>query len=182
MVSRLSREKRPECAIETVRVLHERGTPVTLSIVGDGPLRARLERRAAGLPVTFLGHVSDRQALAGLVAGADAALFPSSVETFGLATLEALACGTPVVVPAGGAARELLDGPGSGVVTDGTPEGMAAAVIQLLAMPQRREAARAAAQRYSWSRTVAAVLGEYESISTARRGRSASTPALSRPR
>jgi alpha-1,6-mannosyltransferase len=92
-VSRLSREKRPERAIETLRVLRQWGVPATLLIVGDGPQRQRLVQRADGLPVSFLPHVSDRRALARLIAGADLALFPSPAETFGLATLEALACG-----------------------------------------------------------------------------------------
>jgi alpha-1,6-mannosyltransferase len=168
-VSRLSREKRPEVAIDTLRVLRERGLPVHLVLIGEGPMRARLGRRAAGLPVTFLGHLSDREALAGIVAAADVALFPSPAETFGLATLEALACGTPVVVPASGAAGELLDGPGSGVVSDGTAAGMADAIAALLAIPEarRRSAARAAAQRYPWARTVAALLDGYATLGSA---------------
>lgn len=167
-VTRLSREKRPERAIDCLRVLRERGTAAELVIIGDGPERARLEQRAVGLPVTFLGHLGDRAAVAGLVASADVALFPSPAETFGLATLEALACGTPVVVPADGAARELLDGPGSGVVSDGTPGGMAQAVHDLLGIPEchRRAAARAAAERYPWADTVTALLRRYEAIAS----------------
>ncbi|MCO6010771.1 glycosyltransferase [Actinoallomurus purpureus] len=165
-VTRLSREKRPEAAIEALAVLRERGVDATLVVIGDGPQRERLRRRARGLPVTFLGHLSDRRAVAERVAAADVALFPSPAETFGLATLEALACGTPVVVPPEGAARELLRGPGSGVVSDGTPSGMAEAVRGLLSMPEapRRAAARAAAERYPWAGTVAGLLHCYEVI------------------
>jgi alpha-1,6-mannosyltransferase len=70
------------------------------------------------------------------------------------------------VVPADGAARELLDGPGSGVVCDGTPGGLAEAVRVLLAVPEdrRRAAARAAAERYPWSATVAALLRGYQAM------------------
>jgi alpha-1,6-mannosyltransferase len=165
-VTRLSREKRPERAIECLRVLREQGTAVELVVIGDGPERERLLQRTGGLPVTFLGHIADRSTVAALVAGADVALFPSPAETFGLATLEALACGTPVVVPSDGAARELLDGPGSGIVCDGTPDGLAEAVRALLLVPEcrRRAAARAAAERYPWTETVAALLRGYESI------------------
>jgi alpha-1,6-mannosyltransferase len=105
--------------------------------------------------------------LAELIAGADLALSPSPAETFGLATLEALACGTPVVVPADGAARELLDGPGCGAVSDGTPQDTARAVREVLAVPERerRKAARAAAERYPWRATVDGLLRAYEELS-----------------
>lgn len=171
-VSRLSCEKRPERSIETLRVLRQWGVPASLLMVGDGPDRERLARLADGLPVTFLRHLSDRRALAELIAGADLALSPSPAETFGLATLEALACGTPVVVPADGAARELLATPGCGAVSDGTPEGMARAVRELLAVPEeeRRAAARAAAERYPWSATVAGLLSGYQEIGSHRAG------------
>lgn len=170
-VTRLSREKRPQRAIECLRALRATGTPAELVMIGDGPEYARLRRRAAGLPVTFVGHVTDRSTVAALVGSADVALFPSPAETFGLATLEALACGTPVVVPAYGAACELLDGPGSGLVSDGTPGGMADAVRDLLEIPEyrRRAAARAAAERYPWTDTVAALLRGYEASARGRR-------------
>lgn len=165
-VGRLSREKRPERAIDALGVLREGGMAAELVMIGDGPHRERLRRRARGLPVTFVGHLSDRRAVADMVAAADVALFPSPAESFGLATLEALACGTPVVVPADGAARELLDGPGSGAVSDSTPAGMAEAVRGLLTVPEprRRAAARAAAERYPWAETVAELLRGYEVI------------------
>jgi alpha-1,6-mannosyltransferase len=166
MVSRLSREKRPERAIEALRLLRDGGIRAELRIIGDGPLRRRLTRQSAGLPVTFLGHVSQRQAVAEEVARADVALSPSPAETFGLATLEALACGTPVVVPGRGAAGELIGEPASGVICDGTPAGLASAVQALLGAPadERRAAARAAAERFEWSATVDGMLALYHAI------------------
>jgi len=172
-VSRLSCEKRPERSIETLRVLRSWGVPAHLVMVGDGPQLERLRRKSEGLPVTFLRHVSDRRVLAELIAGADLALSPSPAETFGLATLEALACGTPVVVPADGAARELLGAPGCGAVSDGTPQDTARAVQKVLALPepQRRTAARAAAERYPWRATVDGLLSAYEALSGRDHGR-----------
>lgn len=168
LVSRLSREKRAERAIRAVRVLVESGVRCVLPVIGDGPLRSRLEQLAAGLPVVFHGHLTDRTAMAALVAEADIAVFPSPAETFGLAVLEALACGTPVVVPAAGAARELVGDPGSGLVCDGTPRGLADGVRELLALPagQRRRAARAAAERFPWSATVESMLALYADYET----------------
>jgi alpha-1,6-mannosyltransferase len=170
-VSRLSREKRPELAVDALRVLADSGIDAHLVVVGDGPLQDRLRQRAAGLPVTFTGHVSDRRRLAALVSTADVALSPSPAETFGLATLEALACGVPAVVPAQGAAAELVTDPGSGRVTDGTPDGLADGVRSLLALPaaHRRSAARAAAQRYPWSATVAGLVSLYRTLVADRR-------------
>jgi alpha-1,6-mannosyltransferase len=160
LVSRLSAEKRPELALAALRVLRARGVPAALLVLGDGPLRGRLERDAAGLPVRFLGHVADRRCLPHLVASADVTLAPAPMETFGLAVLESLACGTPVVVPTAGAARELVGEPGSGVVTDGTAVGLADGVESLLAVPApyRRAAARDRAEQFPWSATVTTLL------------------------
>ena len=67
--------------------------PGTRVVVGDGPARAAL---AAAYPQAhFLGPRSGAQ-LAGCYAGADVFVFPSRTDTFGLVTIEALACGTPV--------------------------------------------------------------------------------------
>ncbi|MCM6773443.1 glycosyltransferase [Nocardia sp. CDC159] len=163
LVSRLSREKRPGRAIEALRLLRAGGIDAELTVVGDGPLRDRLRERSSGLPVTFAGHVSDRRAVARMVAAADIAVCPSPAETFGLAVLEALACGTPVVVPRAGAARELLGPTGSGLECDGTPRGLATAITTLLTIPEhsRRAAARRSAERFPWSATVAELLSLY---------------------
>src|SRR5581483_6655843 len=67
-----------------------------LALVGDGPLRKRLEDVFAGLPVTFVGALSGEE-LAAAYASADIFAFPSSTETLGLAAIEAMAAGLPVV-------------------------------------------------------------------------------------
>jgi alpha-1,6-mannosyltransferase len=168
LVSRLSTEKSPELAVATLERLYKDGLPVRLTIIGDGPLRAEMQELAAGLPVRFLGHVSDRHRLAGLIAAADIAICPSSAETFGLATLEALACGTPVVVPTQGALHELVPGGAAGVVCAPTPEDFAIGVQKLLTeAPQtRRAAARATALAYPWERTVWELLALHSSLTT----------------
>jgi alpha-1,6-mannosyltransferase len=166
MLSRLSTEKSPELAVHVLRHLLATGTRTRLTIIGDGPLRRRIERLASGLPVTFLGHVSDRAAVAQLVASADVAIAPSSAETFGLATLEALACGTPVVVPTEGALRELVRDPAAGVVCHPTPMAFAHGVHTLLAQPDsvRRRAARSVAEQFPWSQTVQRLLAVHTTL------------------
>jgi alpha-1,6-mannosyltransferase len=157
-VSRLSREKRPEAAVECVRLLLPDGVPTRLLVIGDGPLRGELARRASGLPVRFLGHL-DRAAVAHVVAAADVLVAPAPAETFGLAVLEALACGTPAVVPDRGAAPELVT-PAAGVVTGGSPHELAGGVREVCARPAagRRAGARARAEQFPWDATVAGML------------------------
>ncbi|MFI5912289.1 glycosyltransferase [Dactylosporangium sp. NPDC051541] len=159
-VTRLSTEKHPDLSIEAVRELRRRGIPASLDVIGTGPLQRRLAKLADGLPVRFHGHVAERNRLAELVSSADVSLSPSPAETFGLATLESLACGVPVVVPSEGAARELIMKPESGRVTDGTPRGLADGVESLLSAPaeRRRADARAVAEQFPWSATVNGLL------------------------
>lgn len=95
---RLSVEKHADRSIDALAALCDAGVDARLVIAGEGPLRARLERKATGLPIDFTGFISDRHAVAGLLASADVALAPGPHETFGLAALESLACGTPAVV------------------------------------------------------------------------------------
>lgn len=161
-VGRLSREKEPATAIDAARELTRRGVAIDLVMVGDGPDRTALERRASGLPVRFLGHVADREALAIALRHAAVALCPCPRETFGLAALEAMASGTPVVVAAGGALPELL-GPPSGGGVPGLAAGsaleMADAVTALLGAGHdaHRAAARRRAERFTWASAAAAM-------------------------
>jgi glycosyltransferase involved in cell wall biosynthesis len=95
-VGRLVPSKRFDLAISVLAQL-EKATDIELVIAGDGPERGRLESMARGLPVTFLGHVSDRGALADLLRTSDVLVMPSASEGYPNAVLEALACGLPVV-------------------------------------------------------------------------------------
>ncbi|MCY7396106.1 MAG: glycosyltransferase, partial [Nocardioides sp.] len=108
-VGRLSREKSPHLAVATAVELHRRGVPLRLDVYGDGPHRGELEELADGAPVTFHGYVDSRADLSRRIAAADVSLSVCPSETFGLAVLEALACGTPVVTADRGGARELVD-------------------------------------------------------------------------
>ena len=169
---RLSAEKRPQRSLTTLASLRAAGLPVRLVVAGDGPLRARLVRRATrtGLPVTFAGFLSGRADLAALLASADVAIAPGPAETFGLAALEALACGTPVVVSAESALPEVVGDAGASV----PGEDLAAAVLAVLARPERsrRAAARARAEQYDWdtaARGFLAAHGAEDSAATRRR-------------
>lgn len=158
-VGRLSREKSPHLAVAVAVALHERGVPVHLDVYGEGPHRDELEEMALHAPVTFHGHVGGRRTLSDLVGGADVALSVCPGETFGLAVLEALASGTPVVTADTGGARELVD-ESSGAWAEPEAEALADAVLRVAGLPRgvRRTGARARAEQFSWDRTVAAML------------------------
>nr|WP_078901942.1 glycosyltransferase [Actinacidiphila yeochonensis] len=162
MASRLSAEKRPQDAVRALAHLRAAGVDAVLAVAGDGPLRGRLTALAARLrlPAVFLGHMADRTALAALLATADLVLAPGPVETFGLAALEALACGTPVVASSRSALPALVGSAGAGA---GTPAEFAAAARELLALPEpaRRARARARAELHPWRTAVDAFLAAH---------------------
>jgi glycosyltransferase involved in cell wall biosynthesis len=81
--------------------------PVDKIVIGDGPLLGQLRSRYPH--VHFAGALRG-EALARAYAAADALVFPSRTDTFGLVMLEALACGTPVAAYPETAPRDLLEG------------------------------------------------------------------------
>ncbi|WP_433441076.1 glycosyltransferase [Nonomuraea sp. CA-141351] len=161
---RLSPEKHPDRSIQALAELRRRDVPAVLVVAGDGPLRPKLARLAGNLPVRFLGHVADRDALAKLLATADLAIAPGPVETFGLASLEALASGTPVVASLHSALPEVI-GP-AGAAVDDDPAAYADAIEALLSKPGRRAVARAQAERYDWPAAVRAFLHAHDLTDT----------------
>ena len=159
---RLSVEKHVERSVDTVAALHEAGRRVRLVVAGDGPRRAALERRARGLPVTFLGFLAERPAVARLLATADVALAPGPHETFGLAALESLASGTPVVVSRSSALVEIVR-PGCGAAVADDAAAFAGGVGQVLAFSEfdRRAQARARAEQFTWPAAVDGMLAAF---------------------
>jgi glycosyltransferase involved in cell wall biosynthesis len=112
----------------------------TKLVVGDGPLRAVLERRHPA--VRFLGPKYG-EALVECYAEANVVAFPSLVDTFGLVVVEALACGTPVACFPAPQLRELFEGGG---VVFGADMGLACQTA--LTIPRSR--CREHAMAFSW--------------------------------
>ena len=164
---RLSVEKRVDRSIEALGELRRDGVDARLIVAGDGPRREALERRARALTplrdgrpaVHFTGFISDRTRLATLLASADVSLAPGPHETFGLAALEALAAGTPVVVSRSSALADIVTAD-SGAVAADDPAAFARAVTEILARPPaaRRIAARSRAEQFTWPKAVAGML------------------------
>jgi alpha-1,6-mannosyltransferase len=149
VTDRLAPEQQPELAIETVRTLNRRGIAARLIVAAEG-VPDWYQRRAANLPVTFLGHVCDGPDLGQLLATADVALAWGPLQSAGLAALEALASGTPVVARRDGALVELLHG-GGGATADGHAVALANAVTRVMStdMARRRALARMHAERFA---------------------------------
>ncbi|MEU7763957.1 glycosyltransferase [Nocardia sp. NPDC049190] len=164
---RLSVEKRVDRSMEAVGALRTAGVEARLVVAGDGPRRATLQRRASALPalpgglpaVRFTGFIAQRAMVAKLLATADVSLAPGPHETFGLAALEALAAGTPVVASRSSALADIVTSDCGAVAAD-HPSAFAQAVTGVLAMPRagRRTAARSRAEQFTWPRAVAGML------------------------
>jgi glycosyltransferase involved in cell wall biosynthesis len=166
---RLIDDKRVDRLIEAVARVAARLPAVTCSVVGEGPERGRHEAlaKALGLEerVRFLGFLPESE-LYGLMKGAKAFVLPSVREGFGLAVIEAQACGAvPVVVRAPyNAAVGLVESGRDGLICDPDADSLASAITQLLAGETARlqmaKNARASALRRDWS----SVAGRMEEI------------------
>jgi glycosyltransferase involved in cell wall biosynthesis len=116
--------------------------PGSKVVVGDGPQRAALQRR---FPAAHFVGERHGEALSRAYAGADAFVFPSRTDTFGLVLLESLACGTPVAAFPVTGPKDVL----AGAATGALGEDLRAAALRALAAD--RAACRAYAERFSWA-------------------------------
>jgi alpha-1,6-mannosyltransferase len=92
----------------------ERRTGVGLVLVGSGPARRRLMRSRGGQRARWLPYEGDRDRLADLYAAAELVVAPCPIETFGLAALESLASGVPVLAADRGGVAETVERSGGG--------------------------------------------------------------------
>lgn len=140
VVCRLTPQKRVDLALRAVAEV-DRQLPLT--VVGDGPERPMLEALAgslSGARVTFAGQVPSTE-VAQRLAAADVMLFPAVEEGLGLAAVEALMAGVPVVVcNDGGGVVGAVQQHGGGVVTAPTPDAIAAGIREALRPDKRNEA------------------------------------------
>ncbi|WP_095011903.1 glycosyltransferase [Tsuneonella mangrovi] len=142
-----------------------------LMLVGKGEDEAALRTLAKQLGletrVHFLGLL-DHDLLPLVLSAADAMVLPSASEGLANAWVEALACGTPLVITDAGGAREVVTGPAAGVIVARNAPAIAAGIRNLLADPPSRAATAAMAERFSWEANGAALAEYYERLLAAR--------------
>jgi glycosyltransferase involved in cell wall biosynthesis len=135
---------------------------VPLKIVGTGPDRDRLARMA-GPGIELLGAVG-AEALRDLYRGARALVLPAE-EDFGIAPVEAMACGCPVIALGRGGATETVEPGVTGLLVDeASPEAFAEAMRQVSKTPFDRDALVARAAGFSTDRFEAAFLALAERV------------------
>ena len=171
-VGRLAPEKNLDLVVEAFEALRERAAkghpdaatpPARLLLVGDGPDRARLQRRC---PQAIFAGVQRGDALAAHVASADILLFASTTETYGNVVPEAMASGLAVVAYDRAAAGMLIRHGVDGLLApEGDREGFVRLAASLGADPARAARlggeARRTALRLDWDEVVDEVEREY---------------------
>jgi glycosyltransferase involved in cell wall biosynthesis len=144
-VGRVTRQKRLALLVDAVSRLAAEGLPVTLTITGEGPQRPELERLVRGRGATdlvrFTGAVAPER-IPEILGDADVFGFPAAGEGLGLAAVEALMLGIPVVAALdGGGVTDVVPERGAGRLVRPDAAAFAAAIRDVLADPSARAAA-----------------------------------------
>ncbi|MCC6925154.1 glycosyltransferase family 1 protein [Novosphingobium sp.] len=161
--SRLVMEKGLDVFSEAIDQLRRRGVAHRTLIVGDGPARQWLESR---LPEAVFAGFMAGQDLGKAVASMDVLFFPSTTETFGNVSLEAMACGLPVVAAAATGSQNLVDNGTSGrLIAPGAVHQFAEALRQYIEDPALRRAHGDAGEKrsrdFSWDQINQVVADTY---------------------
>jgi glycosyltransferase involved in cell wall biosynthesis len=151
-VGALIPRKAHDIAIEAMLEIKD----ATLLVIGAGQERSRLASliQARGLVerVRLLGSVPHSE-LPKILAAADVMVLMSKSEGLANAWVEALACGTPLVISDVDGAREVLDRPEAGhLLPERTPAAVTKAIEAILANPPARDAVRRSAERFTWQK------------------------------
>lgn len=165
-LGRIVMEKGLDVFSDAINVLTDRNVPHRVLVIGDGPARGWFEDRLPG--AVFVGHQVGTD-LARALASADVFFNPSITEAFGNVTLEAMACGLPVVAAsATGATTLVQDGETGTLVPPGDAEAFADALEAYARDPGLRErhgdAGLAYAKTRDWDVINSVVLKTYERV------------------
>jgi alpha-1,6-mannosyltransferase len=170
-VGRLSPEKNIDILVEMMEtVAADSSVEHHLLFAGDGPRAAWLEKtsdqRAPGR-IHLLGHVASREDLADLYANCDALVHPNPREPFGIAPLEAMASGLPVVAPHSGGVLSYAN-PRNAWLVEPTGAGLAFGVRGVftddVARAAKIEQARRTAANFDWPQVAAVFFNLYDDL------------------
>ena len=173
-LGRLVLEKGLDVFSDAIDAARQKGASLKVLAIGDGPARDYFRER---LPdAIFTGQLTGTE-LATALASSDVFLNPSITETFGNVTLEAMACGLPVVAAAASGATSLVQDKITGRLSrPGDIDAFADALVDYQRNPELRrkhgEAGLAFAKTMDWDEINAAVMQVYERVIERRRGRS----------
>lgn len=172
-LGRLQTQKGFDLALSALAAVVEKFPNVRLTIAGDGPERAALERRTSELKLTgfvdFIGWVSPEK-VPELINTAAIVLMPSRWEGFGLVALEAGLMARPVIASRVGGLPEVVAHEQTGLLVDSeNSRSLADAILFLLTQPEQAarigQAARRRAQElFSWARCVEAYDALYQKL------------------
>lgn len=162
---------RPVKRVQDVLAVHRllrAEMPVRLLLIGDGPERQHMEAicRAERTcdEVYFLGKMTEPEEV---LANCDLFVLTSETESFGLAALEAMACGVPVISSNAGGTSEVVDEEGSGLLSEvGDVSTMAANALRILSDPATHARYCAGALRTAERFDLGRVLPMYEALYT----------------
>ena len=156
--------KRHRLMVEALALLPD----ADLVVVGEGPERAAIEALARACDVAnrvrLLGQMPQQQ-LPEIYGAADILLLVSTHEGWPNVLLESMACGTPVVVSDIAGIADIVAAPAAGRIVHGiTPDKLAAAIRDLLAVPPERAATRAYAAQFDWQSTTDGQIGLFREV------------------
>ncbi len=180
-VGNLHEHKGQRLAIQALALVRLKHPLAELYVVGEGPDRPALAREAAALgldsAVHLVGAVPNTE-LSLWYSAADALILASSREGWPNVLLESMACGTPVVATRVGGVPEIVQNSLVGrVVTERTPDALAAAIAELLdqglGVENQRSEVRRYATRFSWDRTSEEQLILFNALARSGRGAAA---------
>lgn len=138
-----------------------------LALVGKGPEEAALRQLAYELDVPhrvhFLGML-DHGSLPIVLAAANAMVLPSASEGLANAWVEALACGTPLVITEAGGAREVVTAPSAGRIVPRDAQAIARGVSEVLAADYDPQDVSGHAERFSWQANAEALAAYYQRL------------------
>ncbi|MCL4486519.1 MAG: glycosyltransferase family 4 protein [Chloroflexi bacterium] len=170
-VGRLVPSKGFDLLLRAAALCGRDGQEFNLTLIGDGPERARLKMLGREMGITgnleFRG-ACDHAAVSAALSASRLVVVPSRKDSFGLVALEAMAAGKPVVATHVGGLPEVLDGADAVLVLPDDPEALAEAIVEILRKLERNPdfgaRNRELAARFSTSRMVDAYEAVYAGV------------------